>query len=290
MPWETAAPARRLLADMRGGVRFGRAGGEAAKGHVKGCARSFEGPELEPTMQKYSTAQVCSAIQQRRPSELQNAALQHTCPNMEAWQTWKVSQLLVLPSSTFEADRICVMWTCPGMLRHAQALQEKVVKLALDAKQKVVANECGIVTLSFLVSSAVPSKTWAGATHTKSTSAHTATQEPFLQALVDTESEANMTQIFTEACKLAEGHCGLDLRGQIWQVDKDYAKGIEASRRKVFPYARPCDDYAHMRRATCKGMQKCLPAKKTLKVKAPKPQFVTQARASKTNRLVLLQL
>ncbi|CAJ1461401.1 unnamed protein product, partial [Effrenium voratum] len=200
-------------------------------------------------------------------SELQNAALQHTCPNMEAWQTWKVSQLLVLPSSTFEADRICVMWTCPGMLRHAQALQEKVVKLAVDAKQKVVANEYGIVTLSFLVSSAVPSKTWAGATHTKSTSAHTATQEPFLQALVDTESEANMTQIFTEACELAERHCGLDLRAQVWQVHKDYAKGIEASRRKVFPYARPWDDYAHMRRATYKGMQKYLPAKKTPKVK-----------------------
>ncbi|CAJ1405087.1 unnamed protein product, partial [Effrenium voratum] len=205
-------------------------------------------------------------------SELQNAALQHTCPNMEAWQTWKVSQLLVLPSSTFEADRICVMWTCPGMLRHAQALQEKVVKLAVDAKQKVVANEYGIVTLSFLVSSAVPSKTWAGATHTKSTSAHTATQEPFLQALVDTESEASMTQIFTEACELAERHCGLDLRAQVWQVHKDYAKGIEASRRKVFPYARPCDDYAHMRRATYKGMQKYLPAKKTPKVKAPEPQ------------------
>ncbi|CAJ1345601.1 unnamed protein product [Effrenium voratum] len=215
-------------------------------------------------------------------SELQNAALQHTCPNMEAWQTWKVSQLLVLPSSTFEADRICVMWTCPGMLRHAQALQEKVVKLSVDAKQKVVANEYGIVTLSFLVSSAVPSKTWAGATHTKSTSAHTATQEPFLQALVDTESEANMTQIFTEACELAERHCGLDLRAQVWQVHKDYAKGIEASRRKVFPYARPCDDYAHMRRATYKGMQKYLPAKKTPKVKAPD----TQEQGQEAGRLV----
>ena len=174
------------------------------------------------------------------------------------------------------------------MLRHAQALQEKVVKLAVDAKQKVVANEYGIVTLSFLVSSAVPSKTWAGATHTKSTSAHTATQEPFLQALVDTESEGNMTQIFTEACELAERHCGLDLRAQVWQVHKDYAKGIEASRRKVFPYARPCDDYAHMRRATYKGMQKYLPAKKTPKMKAPEPQFVTQARARQTGSLLQL--
>ena len=99
----------------------------------------------------------------------------------------------MLPSSTFDEERVCVMWTCPGMLRRAQALKEKVVKLAVDAKQRVVSNEYGIVTLSFLVSSATPSKTWVGATHTKSVSAHTATQEPFLQALVNSESEANMT-------------------------------------------------------------------------------------------------
>ena len=63
------------------------------------------------------------------------------CPNMDnACQTWKVSRLIVLPSSTFEADRICIMWTC-----HAQAVREKVAKLAVDTKQTVVANECVIV-------------------------------------------------------------------------------------------------------------------------------------------------
>ena len=194
-------------------------------------------------------------------SQVRNAAMDYMCESMEAWATWNPWRLVVLPCPTLEVDRICVVWTCPGMLRRAACLQGKVVKLAVDAKQKIVANEYGIVTVSFLVSSATPSKTWAGTKHTKSIDTHTATQEPFIQALVNSESEANMTQIFTEACNLAERYCGLDLRAQVWQVHKDYAKGIEASRRKVFPYARPCDDYVHMRRASYKVLQKYLPTK-----------------------------
>ncbi|CAK9026508.1 Ribosomal protein L15, partial [Durusdinium trenchii] len=216
-------------------------------------------------------------------SQVRNAAMDYMCESMEAWATWNPWRLVVLPCPTFEVDRICVVWTCPGMLRRAACLQGKVVKLAVDAKQKIVANEYGIVTVSFLVSSATPSKTWAGTKHTKSIDTHTATQEPFIQALVNSESEANnMTQIFTEACNLAERYCGLDLRAQVWQVHKDYAKGIEASRRKVFPYARPCDDYVHMRRASYKILQKYLPTKtqRTSKDKAKKRASPSPARAS----------
>ncbi|CAK9097138.1 unnamed protein product [Durusdinium trenchii] len=202
--------------------------------------------------------------------QLENAAGPFMSPHMDAWQSWKVWRLIVLPSSTFDEERVCVMWTCPGMLRRAQALKEKVLKLVVDAKQRVVVNEYGIVTLAFLVSSASPTKTWAGASHTKSVAVHTATQEPFLQALVSSESERNMTQIFTEACNVAEKECGLDLRAQVWQVHKDYAKGIEASRRAVFPHARPCDDYAHMRRASYKVLQQHLPSK--ARVSGPQTQ------------------
>ena len=53
------------------------------------------------------------------------------------------------------------------------------------------------------------------------------------------------------ACLRVAGRCcNLDLKTQVWQLHKDYAKGLEASRRKVFPNARPCDDYPHMRRAS----------------------------------------
>ena len=179
---------------------------------------------------------------------------------------------LVLPTATIDAERVCIVWTCPGMLRRAQALKEKVLKLVVDAKQRVVPNEYGIVTLSFLVSSATPIKTWAGPTHTKSVDVHTATQEPFVQALANSESELNMAQVFTEACDLAAKECGLDLPAQVWQLHKDHAKGIEASRRNVFPYARPCDDYAHMRRASYKVLQKYLPGKPRAKARQSGPQ------------------
>ena len=205
-------------------------------------------------------------------SQLENAATLHMTPHMDAWEAWKVWRLIVLPNPTFDEERVCIVWTCPGMLRRAQALQEKVLKMVVDAKQRMVSNEYGIVTLSFLVSGTSPSKTWAGQTHTKSVTVHTATQEPFVQALVNSESEPNMTQVFTEACNLAEKECGLDLRAQVWQLHKDYAKGIEASRRKVFPHARPCDDYAHMRRASYKVLQKYLPGKPSTKPRQSRPQ------------------
>ena len=72
-----------------------------------------------------------------------------------------------------------------------------------------------------------------------------------MQALVNSETEENVAQFFTAACEIAAQCCRLDLKTQVWQVHKDYyAKGIEAARRKVFPSARPCDDYPHRRRAS----------------------------------------
>ena len=71
-----------------------------------------------------------------------------------------------------------------------------------------------------------------------------------MQALVNTEAEPNVTQFLTDACDITGRCCNLDLKAQVWQLQKDYAKGLEASRRKVFPNARPCDDFPHMRRAS----------------------------------------
>lgn len=46
-----------------------------------------------------------------------------------------------------------------------------------------------------------------------------------------------MTQTVEAACKVAADQCGLDLRHQVLQVHKVYAKGIEASRMKIFPHS-----------------------------------------------------
>ncbi|OLQ10440.1 hypothetical protein AK812_SmicGene5828 [Symbiodinium microadriaticum] len=73
--------------------------------------------------------------------------------------------------------------------------------------------------------------------------------------LVDEESADNMVQIFETATGLAEKDAGLNLRKQVVQVHKDYAKGMDPARRRVFPWARPCDDYAHMHRASYKTLE-----------------------------------
>ena len=135
--------------------------------------------------------------------------------------------------------------------------ENKIVRLVVDGKQKVLANEYTIVTLGFLVSSESLVKTRLGKGRQE---AHTSTQEPFLQALMNSESAENMTFFFQEACALAEQQTGVDLRHQVWQVHKDYAAGIEKARITVFPNARPCDDFAHMRRASYKKLASMLNA------------------------------
>ena len=172
------------------------------------------------------------------------------------WQEKPLHQLMVLPGAVVDNNRVCVVFTCPGMIARARAAENKVIKLAVDGKQKILSNEYTIVTLSFLVPSTAITLTRSTPQRNARVKAHTCTQEPFLQAFVNSESEENMTQTFETACSLGEKECGLDLRTQVLQVHKDYAKGIEASRIKVFPYSRPCDDYPHMRRAAHSSLQK----------------------------------
>lgn len=144
-------------------------------------------------------------------------------------------------------DEVCIVWTCRGMLRRARGAQKKVVRLVVDGKQKILDNDYTVVTVGFLVSSEKIADTRIA--NRKRAELHTATHEPLLQALVDSESATNVKRIFEAACKLAMDHANVDLRKQVWQVHKDFAWGIEKA-RMAFPTSRPCDDYPHMRRAS----------------------------------------
>ena len=176
--------------------------------------------------------------------------------DMKMWAQLPVHQLLVLPDAVVNADCVCIAFTCPGMIARGSGAANKVVKLAVDGKQKVVSNGYTIVTVSFLVPNEAEMQTRDPKKRSIRVKAHTCSQEPFVQALVSSEREENITQIFESACVLAEAQCNVDLRHQVLQVHKDYAKGIEASRKKVFPQARRCDDYPHMRRATYNTLEK----------------------------------
>ncbi|CAK9086653.1 unnamed protein product, partial [Durusdinium trenchii] len=154
-----------------------------------------------------------------------------------------VAQLVVLPSSVVSEDQVCILWTCPGMLKRAKAAQNKLVKLVIDGKQKILSNEYAILTLSFLVSSDKIARTKAGRSRSKTTDVYTSTQEPFLQALVNTESAENVSKVFTVAIEIANVCCKLDLKAQAFFhtkgiVEKD--KGGQGQARA----ARQADDFA----------------------------------------------
>ena len=158
-------------------------------------------------------------------------------------------ELVVLPGASLDG-RVCVVFTCKGMIIRASGVQKKVVKLAVDGKQQVVANDYTILTLSFLVPNKMVALTRDARRQVRTKKAHTCSQEPFVQALISTESEENVAQAFETACLLGEQLCQIDMKRQVLQVHKDYARGLEAARKRVFPNSRPCDDFPHMRRAS----------------------------------------
>ena len=135
-----------------------------------------------------------------------------------------VAQLAVLRASVVSEHQVCVVWTCPGMLKRAKAAENKLVKLVIDGKQKILVNECAILTLSFLVSSDKISRAKASRSRSKTTDVYTSTQEPFLQALVNTESAENVSHFFTVATETAKICCKLDLKAQVTQIHKDFSK------------------------------------------------------------------
>ena len=56
-------------------------------------------------------------------------------------------ELVVLPGASLQG-RVCVLFTCKGTIIRARAAQNKVVKLAVDGKQKVIANDYTILALA----------------------------------------------------------------------------------------------------------------------------------------------
>ncbi len=171
------------------------------------------------------------------------------------WSTCSLEQLLIVRPPVVE-DRVCVIWSCRGMLEKLRAAKGKALKLVVDGKQRVLTHSYKIVTLSFVVRKDQVSRTWAGPQRGVRVEAHTGTQQPFLQAMVDEESTPNMVDIFRTACELAKELHGIELQKQVLQVHKDWAKGILAAKREVFAGARVCEDYAHLRRASYSTLQK----------------------------------
>lgn len=147
---------------------------------------------------------------------------------------------------------------CPALAMRRQALAcwqdlgNRSVSLVVDAKQRVVHNRYGIVTLAILAKRQATTATTAarpGSRQRVQIRAQTSTAQPLMQALVEGESASNIANVFKLLCDLAESTYDVKLRGRVLQVHKDFALGIEAARKDVFPASRSCNDFPHLMRA-----------------------------------------
>eukprot|EP00439_Symbiodinium_sp_Y106_P008550 s11911_g1.t1 len=110
----------------------------------------------------------------------------------------------------------------------------------VDMKMGAIANNYGVVTLCLAARSLRPSNTSAAmiAGRCQQYKAHTSNAQPVMQAIVSSESEENLTAIFEDLCWLCKDIANFDLKSQLVQVHADYAPGIAAARRALFPNAR----------------------------------------------------
>ena len=156
-------------------------------------------------------------------------------------------------------ERVYIPFASKGMLACVRSARGQFLKIVLDGKQKVLNNSWTILTIGFIVRRQTLTKTSARYHAGKRTQlkAHTSTMQPFMQAVIDTESEENITAAFEDAITLCQANGGVDLRAWLIQIHKDYAKGIEAARKRVFKSVRAVEDYFHM----LQRVQNTLPTK-----------------------------
>lgn len=145
-------------------------------------------------------------------------------------------------------QQVYVPFAARGMLELLKQAHGKLLKVVFDAKQHLLNNGYGVLTLAFLHSS--DRRQWTRVnTHGHAgprLELHATTAKPFFQALVHTESTPTLTHFFQDAIWRCKEYGGFELKDQLIQLHKDYARGIEAARHAVFPNVRALDDDFHL--------------------------------------------
>jgi hypothetical protein len=108
----------------------------------------------------------------------------------------ELADLLVVGEPTINESRICVMWTCRGMLSIFPRLQGKHLALVVDAKQRILEGRYGIITVGILQRRGELSVTTVQRVKglRQQTTTYTITAWPVLQALIDVESADNISR------------------------------------------------------------------------------------------------
>ena len=212
------------------------------------------GEQLSNFVGRYNTTHRFAPVadQHRTPVELLRSHVEQWVGKQGVMAASRQAQLHILNDvrePIIESGRIYIPFASKGMLASIRGARGQYLKMVVDAKQKVLTNRWSILTVGFIVRRQTLSTTSSHGPGGKraQVKAHTSTMQPLLQALIDTESEDNLAAIFEDAGKVCQSIAGIDLPRWLIQVPKDYAKGIESARRRVFPHIRAVEDYFHMR-------------------------------------------
>ena len=164
----------------------------------------------------------------------------------------RLSDLVVrpAPARVISPERVCIAFSCEGMLRVLGRVQSSRLALAVDVKQGCIQHGWGIATVSLLVKDELRNTSLGrdAAGRRVQGEAWTSHALPVMQAIVNAETVANFEDIFRSLCH-AWGTLNVDkpsLHEVVRQVHKDFAPAIEEARRRVFPFSRPVNDFFHL--------------------------------------------
>ena len=151
-----------------------------------------------------------------------------------------------------------VPMSCAGMLMRLQDAAKHRIRLIVDMKMGAIANNYGVVTLCFAATSPSLVNTTAARLGGKRQQymARPCTAQPVMQAIISSEGEENLAACFEDLVWLCKQVGSFDLKKQLVQVQADYAPGIAAARRNVFPAACLLGDYFHYKKALKKSLPK----------------------------------
>ena len=168
-----------------------------------------------------------------------------------SWADALLFRVLVLAhvrTPVITQERSYIPFASKGMVNIIKFAKQYYLKMVLDAKQSVLHNKWSILTIGFRICRQVISHTTVRH-HGKKVDLemHTSTMQPFFQAIVSTEHTDNIEDALNDAKSLCSTEAGIDLSHWLIQMHKDYAKGIEAARKKVYANVRAVEDYFHMK-------------------------------------------
>ncbi len=179
------------------------------------------------------------------------ALLQRTLEQWSDKESADITELCIVndPPRVLNADRVCIAFSCRGMMDSMRRYADAEIALCVDGKQSCMAHGWSILTASFAIRDRLR-RTSFGRVDGKRVqgSAFTSHATPVLQCMIQVENTENLHQFFITLKRHWAAACPgrLELTELLVQIHKDYHPAIENARQAHFPKARAVNDFFHL--------------------------------------------